>query len=169
PKSTLAPLLGLVLGLTYFPLLRWSITGFEVGILAMFYGGLVLAVFDIAEGGERGRRGVHRYFLWGALALLTRLDALSFVGTFGLVALWAAPDRELRRRVFLRGGVGLVGMLVVYTGWRYSYYGEWVPNTVILKIGGVPLSKKMDQGWDRFAETLQTHLAVLILDRKSVE
>ena len=162
PKNPLAPFLALVFGLLYFPLLRWSITGFEVGILAMFYAGIVLAIFDIAEGGARGQRGVRRYILWGGLALLTRLDALSFVGSFGLVALWAAPDKALRKRVFWWGGGGLVGLLVVYTAWRYSYYGQWVPNTVILKIGGVPLPKKLEQGWDRFSETLQTHLAILI-------
>lgn len=83
--------------------------------------------------------------VWFVPAALTRLDALAFIG----VALAERMFRTRDRRV--RIATGIVGLIVAAATaahflWRHAYYGEWLPNTYVLKATGWPLLQRLDVG-----------------------
>lgn len=90
------------------------------------------------------------------LAGLTRLDALVWIGAFGLgwlavVALErrARPDGVPWRRVLI-GAALFVIPLVIQLLARKSYYGEWLPNTWAVKHHGVALRELYGVGYLKF-------------------
>lgn len=121
-RALLAPaLLACFVGFVTYP-----ITGMETACLTFL---TTLAVFMID-------RGMHLK-LGGALALggvlflmcLDRFDAMI------LVSLLLAPqlfvDREIKRSVPTIAVLGIA--MVAYNLWRYSFYGDWLPNTFYTK------------------------------------
>ncbi|MFA5812943.1 MAG: hypothetical protein WC862_00285 [Patescibacteria group bacterium] len=84
------------------------------------------------------------------LAYLARPEAVLLFGVLPLVAVSSArTDRMVRRCILAVLGIG--GTIVIsHLVWRYSYYGEWLPNTFFAKAGGpemVPLGLEYVEGW----------------------
>ena len=161
PASRLAPILALVLAGFYFPLIKWSLVGFEVGAQAFVYtwGTWLVIAMDDPE-----RRGRNRAWLALActLAVLLRLDSVVFVAALCGYAVSTATDRRDRWRIVRDVGASVAVVLVLLTAWRLSYYGEWLPNTYALKIGGYPLGGRVVRGLGVLRTTLGTHLAVVV-------
>jgi hypothetical protein len=116
----------------YYPLTAWSLQGSELALLVPVIG---IAVAVGIRNSATERFSSAPYWLLGA-ATLARLDiAVVYVG---LLAALASLDRA-RRAAHLTYGVGvLVLFAAAQTAFRYSYYGEWLPNTYYLKMTGYP-------------------------------
>jgi hypothetical protein len=131
--------------LLYYPLNYWSLMGMETGLLTFLMSAGVLCSILYAE-------RLDAKYLWlmstcFGLAHLTRNESLLFAA---LAFLYLTPTLKLGTRSFYRfllaGGV--YGLFVIgQLAFRYSYYGEWVPNTYILKMVGMTLGNRLVNGW----------------------
>jgi arabinofuranosyltransferase len=155
--------------LAYYPLSYWTLMGMETGLLTLLLlGGVLLAVRAI-------RRESSGLLMWVSLflglAYLARPDALVpallvFAFVFRGVQSWQGK----RPRYLLLFGVCAlyalfpVGQLI----FRWLYYGELVPNTYVLKMTGVPLPVRLENGLAFLQPFLLTHAALLITGTVSV-
>jgi arabinofuranosyltransferase len=162
PDSTLAPLLAMALTAVYFPLIRWAMFGFEVGWLALVETTAVLVAVDISRGQLRAKNE-RRLALLFCVALLTRPDALTFVSSITACLLLSAEGWHERRRLALRLILPCVLVTLGVSLFRWSYYGDWLPNTVTLKMTGLGASAKLARGWRSLMDTLTSHLMILVL------
>jgi hypothetical protein len=117
----------LVAGSGYF--VAWSISGMETGLVAL----LLTSAWARATWEEQHAPGRFPLsaLLFAALAL-ARPDGV-------VLCVVALAHRFLKRRdvPFWRFAALLVGVLVVYHAWRFSWFGvQWFPNSVEAKTGG---------------------------------
>jgi hypothetical protein len=78
-------------------------------------------------------------------AVLSRDDGVIPVVALSLAALLGLRTPQQRRMIW----VSLIAMVVIksaHLGWRFAYYGDWVPNTYYLKLGGDGLSTRLTRG-----------------------
>lgn len=142
---------GMVVVLTYYPLVFWTLRGMEVGLLAW----LVLVSVEIAlrpapaQMTEAGREIATLSALAG-LGFLTRNDSIL---VFAPVLAAALHPRGVRRHA-LAAIVPLGLCILCQFAFRNAYYGELVPNTYVLKMTGVSLAERLSRGLDAFAETV---------------
>lgn len=68
-----------------------------------------------------------------ACAVMTRMDAVLLLGAFWVLVLVQSWRRRWRQMLV----AGLIGVapLAAWLIWRYAYYGTWVPNTSLVKMG----------------------------------
>jgi hypothetical protein len=144
--SVLVPVLAVFLTAFYFPLNNWSLQGMEVGLQAL----LLNAALWL---GLRARR-LRRFSGWPyallALAVVLRMD--SAAPALAAIAALAWIDED-RRKLHVQWGLAAVfGTLAALTMWRVLYYGDWLPNTYYLKLGGVSTVLRVSLGlrlfWD---------------------
>ncbi|MEW6180701.1 MAG: hypothetical protein AB1522_12330 [Chloroflexota bacterium] len=133
-------LLAVLLTAFYYPLSNWSLLGVEVGLLLLMVN---LSMFLALRTLENGQFSRGLYLLMG-LATLVRVDAAVTYLTLWALLVWF--DRANRRRHLIEGGVILLLFLGGQTLARKLYYGEWVPNTYILKVEGLPLWARVRRG-----------------------
>jgi arabinofuranosyltransferase len=86
-------------------------------------------------------RAPRRLCVWSlvaALALMTRLDAAIFVVVLGLQLLWAERARGAQwlARAVLAMSAPAAALLIPWFVWRWSFYGELLPNTFYAKTSG---------------------------------
>lgn len=117
----------------YYPLIFWTLRGLEVGFLTLIFNSMLLLLLKNQEESRAGRCGLLATL--GVLAVLTRTDAIVPVVVIlaaghGLLLLWP------------------VAALVLHTIFRWSYYGDFLPNTWYLKLYGIPLSERMARGFE---------------------
>ena len=133
----------LLTGISY-PLLFWTLRGFETGLIALL---IVMAVstalrWSRADGAEGGRLPL-QFTLISAGLVSIRLDAL-IVPVLGLLwLLWVAPSA---RRQAIRASLVVGATLGALTLWRLAYYGVPVPNTYFLKVAEAPLRFRLTRG-----------------------
>lgn len=133
-------LLALLLTAFYYPLSNWSLLGLEVSLLVLMVN---LSMFLALKTLESGRFLRALYLLMG-VATLVRVDAaVTYLTLWGLL-IWF--DRANRRRHLIEGGLVLILFIGGQTLARKLYYGEWVPNTYILKVEGLPLWARVRRG-----------------------
>src|SRR5580693_5823649 len=82
------------------------------------------------------------------LAAMTRPEGAMYAAAAAAVVLLAWPER--RRQVLLLGA-GLLALLLPYLAWRWSYYGDLLPNTYYAKAAGWSLAR-MERGGALLAE-----------------
>lgn len=153
-------------GLVFYPLLYWTLLGMETGPLALLLSASVLLTLKFAHLQSCGRPALGLGLALAAtlaLAYLARPDAALFAAlAFGYLlfgeALFPHPHEEAggggsRRRAFRRRLRALLApaalyaaVLVVHLLWRRAYYGEWLPNTYVLKMAGLPLGFRLVNG-----------------------
>lgn len=147
-----------VMGLTaaYYPLTFWTLRGFETGLIALLTGTALLAVFRRAQQPDSVRDG---WLLGGCLSalVLVRDDTALLALVLGAIAVWNVPRR------YRSGTVGLVVVALAaaklgHLGYRWSYYGDVVPNTYYLKLTGQALEARLLQGTSATAATVAGHL-----------
>jgi hypothetical protein len=133
-------LLAVLLTAFYYPLSNWSLLGLEVSLLLLMVNLSMFLALRTLESGQFSRR---LYLLMG-LATLVRVDAaVTYLTLWGLLV-WF--DRANRRRHLIEGGLLLLLFVGGQTLARKLYYGEWVPNTYILKVEGLPLWARLRRG-----------------------
>jgi hypothetical protein len=79
------------------------------------------------------------------LLVLTRVDGVMYAGILAAGAWFKAPEAPVPRRAFPLAAV--VTTFVAQTGFRLLYYGDILPNTFYVKVGGVPLRLGIDYLW----------------------
>lgn len=155
PGSQLAVELATWLTAFYFPLVFWTLRGMEVGVAALLVSGAILLALKLNE--VQAPR-----FLFGlaaliCLALLTRDDLLvPCAVVIGYVVLTAR--QEHRRSVLVTIVEVLVATLAAHLLLRLAYYGDFVPNTYHVKVGGVPWLDRLYRGTVALSYTSLTHL-----------
>ncbi|MFT5287929.1 MAG: hypothetical protein ACI8TQ_004117 [Planctomycetota bacterium] len=101
-----------------------------------------LAIFVFFErlAGDEERASIGAASIAGLAAVFLRPDGIIWVVVLSVLCGWlrqkSNPKRteasNLGRAVLIAGGVCLVGFCL-HTAWRYSYHGDWVPNTARAK------------------------------------
>lgn len=140
PNNSSVMLLGVLLTAFYYPLTNWSLIGTEVGAMVLGVSVSVWLALDMLEDGRF--RPV--LYLWMGLLTLVRPDAVvGYLTVWGFLFIFDARNR----RAHLMWGIGL---LVLFAGgqtlWRRWYYGDWVPNTYVLKMEGLPAWARIRRG-----------------------
>jgi hypothetical protein len=149
--------------LAYYPLVYWSLTGMETGLLTILLSVSILFALRFIS----NRKTSNLVFMAISLGLtfLTRTDSGVFafiIFLFILIELIATKTKRLAIQmigplaIFL---VFILGQLI----FRWSYYGEWVPNTAILKLSGIPLLTRIKNGVVFIKPFLSTSLVLLLL------
>lgn len=140
-----------VLTAFYYPLNHWALQGMETGFQALLATLGVHLGLSVAFLSDRRLRTYWAFFIVLAAAYLTRMDmALFVVVVLGFVAWrggfrWSEPGRWLP-------GLGfLLAVALGYQLFRWSYFGEALPNTYYLKLAGIPLEVRLVRGAWAFA------------------
>lgn len=139
-NKLLLPALAMLMTAFYTPLNNWGLQGMEVSILVLL---LSAAVWKMLLDLQNDHFSPHPYLLLG-LGTLVRVDmAVPYLVLFGFAFIFIPHHR--RRHLFWGLGL-LIGLLASQTLFRLGYYGEPVPNTYYLKVGGLPLLMRIKRG-----------------------
>lgn len=142
PNKYLQILIGIVTVATWYPLSYWTLMGMETGLLTL----LILLSFYYSVLFIQKEKVKHLYLtnLFLVLAYFTRPDSiylaiLIFTGIFYF-------KKEFRILISK-----MIAVYILYISahilFRIFYYGEAVPNTVILKVFGMPFLARIQNGW----------------------
>jgi arabinofuranosyltransferase len=156
--------LAFVCALSYYPLAYWSLMGMETGLLAVLLSLSILSALRYA----RDHRPAQALLLSVSLGLafLTRTDTV--VLAVPIIAYAFFAERKSNRSAgswycFLAMG-GIYALFVLGQElFRWSYYGELLPNTYILKVGGIPLTARIENGVNFVAPFLKEVSILLII------
>jgi hypothetical protein len=134
----------------FFSLNNWALQGMEVGLLTLV---VSLAVWQGLRSLRDKTFSIGLYLLLG-ISTLVRMDmAVAFLVMIAGLA-WFDPTH---RRKHLIWGIGILGVfLAAQFLLRYAYYGEWLPNTYYLKLGGVSLVTRVRTGFGAFRQFVWT-------------
>lgn len=142
---------------TSFALVFWTLRGMEVGLV----GALVLGAIGVTHGTPHWtmRRRAAVVGVLCLLAVFTRDDALVLVVVVVANLVWTLPREQRRRAAAL--AVGSLALLVA-ARWslRVAMYGELLPNTYVLKVGGLSKAVLVERGAAALGYTVSFGLAV---------
>lgn len=147
PQRMLIRTLSFLFALSYYPLIYWSLTGMETGLLTVLLLFAVLTAFNYRKSGNPT-------YLFGTaiylgLAFLTRNDSLIFALLIWAYVLWNILNRQTNSKTLIQlfSAIGLYVVFVIGQFlFQYLYYGEAVPNTYTLKLTGMPLLDRLSNG-----------------------
>jgi len=148
----------LLVGLSY-PLAYWTLRGLEVGLLTLLIDlGLLFAL--------QLRRGYRPLLLAGlaailGLGILVRTDAL-VPGLVISLYTWAVLPGPRRWRSILVLASTLALALAAKSLVSLALYGQAMPNTYYLKLGGVSLAERVNRGLATLWLQVRTNLALLL-------
>lgn len=133
-------------GLGYFPLIYWSLMGMETGLETVLILSGVLCALQYRE--SRKRRAIFGSAICFGLAFLTRNDTAIF-----FIVTWLYLAREIRqwnsrsanRQLLTASGV-VFGTACLELLFQYLYYGAMLPNTYTLKLTGMPVLFRLQNG-----------------------
>jgi len=133
--------------LCYYPLSYWSLMGMETGLLTSL---LLLATLAAFRSPDAGRRWLVALALALGLAYLTRPDSLVIAAVVLVIAISEHRMAGHRWRGIairlLPAAAGLLFVVGVHLAFRRAYYGQWLPNTYLLKVAGVPAAYRVREG-----------------------
>ena len=146
---------------TFYPLVFWTLRGMEVGLAALVIAAACLLVLAVVEPGGPNRR----LFALGAVMAVGVMTRHELVIPLGVIGLWAVLGTDPPRRLATAWRVVALPALslLVVQGFRLQYYGEWVPNTAVLKLGGIPLVDRLSRGTWALGFTLSMQLLLLVI------
>lgn len=129
-----------------YGLLYWSLRGMEVALLAaLVTWGTLLIVRGCVVAAAACAVGL----------VLTRSDAIVFVVVWiGFVAFTLRGAPRWRALGVLVGTTAVA--IGAHTVFRWAYYGDVLPNTFYLKLGGIPLGVRLTRGTAALWHVLQS-------------
>jgi len=134
----------------FFSLNLWSILGMEVSILTLITSLVAWMTLRTLKTEQFNR---WLYILLGASTLIRMDMTVAALAVTACLILFDAPNR----RNHLRWGLGtLFIFLAGQTLLRYTYYGEWLPNTYYLKVYGIPLLSRLQTGFGALRQFIWT-------------
>jgi arabinofuranosyltransferase len=133
--------------LFYYPLGYWSLMGMETGLLTLLLLFGILAAFEY----EQNPKPLFLFLTAGSLGLayLTRNDSIIFAILIWSYMIWKASNKGIDFKELLRFLPAIFIYFIFVVGqfiFQYSYYGEWEPNTYVLKLTGMPLLARLSNG-----------------------
>jgi hypothetical protein len=160
PEAPLVGLLAIVMTALYYPLVFWALRGMEVSLAAFLVALAALLAVTLSREWS-ARRCWWLAAVLGA-AVLTRDDLL--VPSLVVIAwlAWQLP-RERRRRTLLIVGGAVVAVIAGHEIVRLAYYGEALPNTYYLKLGGISLGDRLLTGGESLVYTALYSLSAPLL------
>lgn len=141
-----------------FPLVYWTLRGMEVGFLALLASLGALLAFRLAEERRPGLL-LGLGLCLGAL-VLTRDDAIAIAAVLAAWTVLASPGRRVRTAAVLLAAIAVPKAL--HLAYRWSFYGDVLPNTYYLKLGGSSLAERLGPGLLTFGASLTQHLLPLL-------
>ena len=131
--------------LAYYPLTYWTLMGMETGLLTlMLLAGSLLSLSYVRTGMARALNGAALVF---SLASLARPDsALVAVGVLAAAAAFGQGTRGGRLAAAARGIALYLVFPALQACFRGFYYGSLVPVTYTLKVTGLPLGMRLENG-----------------------
>ncbi len=150
-----------VLTLTYYPLSFWSLTGMETGLLTFLLLASLVSLELYLRDGRRASLFLVAIFL--GLAYLTRPDSFIFAAPillYAALAAWRSTDGHRVHSILLMLGIYLIFPLGQEI-FRVAYYGAYLPNTYTLKLTGMPLADRIQNGLGFISLYFWTHIIFL--------
>lgn len=148
PQRIFLRILSFVFALSYYPLMYWSLTGMETGLLTVLLLFGVNAALKFVK--QDSKLELFKTAFYLGLAFLTRNDSLIFaVLTWGYV-LWSTVQKNQGMRPVFKLFLPVLVFLAFVGGqflFQYLYYGEMMPNTYILKLTGMSLPDRLSNGF----------------------
>jgi len=161
---SLVGVLSFLCAVSYYPLVYWSLMGMETGLLALLVTAGVWAALTYGIGGKP--RHLFLTALYLGLAYLTRNDSIIFAMLVWVYLVWEIPMMRTSRAGMYR----LLSATAVYflfvagqTAFQYLYYGEILPNTYTLKLTGMPLTARIENGLRFVKPFLSVTAPILVL------
>ena len=153
--GTLVSVLFLMLS---YPLSFWGLAGMEACAISLIYA-VVLALQYSFENRRRGNP-----LLWHALLIATayflRPDGWLAIVPF-FAACWIDSVKTKKYRLALVAVLLPLLVVVALQVARVAYYGEWVPNTYVLKVQGYSLALRLKNGLAYLTPFFQQNLVPL--------
>lgn len=143
--------------LAYYPLSFWTLMGMETGLLTFL---LLASIYVVLRYGDSPKILLLLPLLL-YLSYLTRPDAL--IPASVILGYRLFQIHRYRRPYSIAFGEMLIlaGLVIVHLAFRFHYYGELVPNTYTLKMTGMPIEFRMENGLG-FIKIAIKSLAILI-------
>jgi arabinofuranosyltransferase len=133
--------------LTYYPLVFWSLLGMETGLLTLLCLLGVLGALNYIE--NKQPQFMLLVSICFGLAYLTRNDSIIVAALAWLYITCGVIGSNARSKdiLHLGAGIGLYALFIIGQAiFQYSYYGELLPNTYYLKLTGMPLIERINNG-----------------------
>lgn len=130
PQKTIIPIISTVLTAFYVPLNTWALMGMEVSLCSFI---ITFSVYYLLKSKEN----VSPYPLYILLAFSTLIRMDMCVPACILIFGFALKNPQSKVKYLISGFVFLLLGIGLQTLWRYSYYGELLPNTYYLKMTGL--------------------------------
>jgi hypothetical protein len=161
PDRPILGVVAMVLTGFFYPLVYWSLRGYEVGLVAFLVAAMVLLALRL----QRAPTARTAWTLSGvlALAVLTRDELVLPCLLVVAFCAWTAPSPARRRALAVVAGPMLL-VFAAHAAYRLAYYGSTLPNTYYLKLGGASIGDRLDRGGIALAHSwLFTLYAPLLL------
>ena len=129
--------------LACYPLVYWTLMGMETGLVTLLVVAGACAALAPTTPGRLQSLG-----FCVALAYLTRPDAILLFLPLLATAAWSLrrePTASAGRQL-VRIALPIAAAIALQLVFRRIYYGEWSPNTYFLKIVGIPLGLRLENG-----------------------
>jgi hypothetical protein len=136
--------------LSYYPLVYWSLMGMETGLLTLLLLSGILFTFRYVQ-----NKNISELFyvsVFFSLAYLTRNDSIIYA-VLAWIYILADIFFEKTNKTKTSDKVQTLSFLGLYifvilgqSGFQYFYYGEILPNTYTLKLTGMPLLARIQNG-----------------------
>ncbi len=132
-----------IISATALPLVIWTLGGLETTLFTLL---ATLGAVQFADAMSDSRRSLVAPGLWFGLSTLCRPDGILFIicGLVMIIAKSLLVDRQFDHRVWFYLII-TAALTIPHELWRYSYYGQWLPNTFLVK--GANLGSAAVYGW----------------------
>ncbi len=133
-----------LLTVTFYPLLYWSIMGMETGLLVPLL--LLVTLLSLRRPPSAPRRLGIACAL--GLACLLRPESVLFVGVFyPFECLRRRREGSFSIRSLASEAALFLGPILGYQIFRLIYYKQWYANSYRLKLQGLDLGEELKDGW----------------------
>jgi len=148
--------------LSYYPLVYWSLMGMETGLLTFL---LLLAILFVIKNAREYKQNRLVLPIILGLAYLTRPESL--VPAVIILTYFYYSERQKSLPVSHAFILGIVTLYLMFplgkTLFSWLYYGELFPNTYTLKIVGMPLLHRIQNGLGFIMPFLSANILMMLL------
>ncbi len=135
---------------TSYPFILWALSGLETAIFTGLNFIAVSCALYFLENKQVNKKILLSAAFFFALAGYTRPEAPIFaVMCFGFCCLQTIVQKNISDKRFREIIIAVALWFVLsaaYYVWRYSYYGEWLPNTYYAKLTDLPVEMNLHSG-----------------------
>lgn len=130
PDKRIIHIISTILTAFYVPLNTWALMGMEVSLCSLI---ITISVYGILK--NKGANSLYPYYILLMLGTFIRMDMC--IPACIIITGVALRNKESRLKHLCWGLLLLALSVGIQTIWRYSYYGEFLPNTYYLKMTGL--------------------------------